>query len=418
VSRPRVAIVGAGFGGLAAAKALKRVPVDGLLIDRHNYHLFQPLLYQVASGLLDPSEIAHPIRTVLRRTHNVDVLMADVTGIDIAGRRVETTAGAEPYDMLVLSTGSATNFFGIPRLEDHATGLKTLPEALALRARVLDAFERAAACTDPVQRKRLLTFAVVGGGPTGVECAGAFAELFRHVLPKDFPHLDFGEVQLVLVEGTSEVLGTFAPRLGRKARATLERKGVEVQLNRLVHDVTGGALVLDDGTRVDAETVIWTAGVRAVPAASLLGVEAASLGRVSVTSTLHLSEHPEIFVIGDLAELRQGEAPLPMLAPVAIQQGKHVARVIAARLAARPEPSFHYRDKGTMATVGRGAAVAQIGPIHVNGFIGWLMWIFVHLVYLIGFRSRIIALASWGWNFLFYDRPVRLIVQVPDSKEA
>ena len=409
--------MGAGFGGLAAAKALKRVPVDGLLIDRHNYHLFQPLLYQVASGLLDPSEIAHPIRTVLRRAHNVDVLMAEVTGIDVPGRRVLTSVGAEPYDMLVLAAGSTTNFFGIPHLESHASGLKSLPGALLLRAHVLDAFERAAACTDAAQRARLLTFAVVGGGPTGVECAGAFAELFRHVLPKDFPKLDFGEMTLVLVEGMGELLGTFAPRLGRKAAKALERKGVRVLLNRVVRDVSGGALVLDDGQRIDAETVIWTAGVRAVPAASLLGVHAASLGRIPVTSTLHLPEHPEVFVIGDLAELHGRDAPLPMLAPVAIQQGRHVARVVAARVAGRPEPSFRYRDKGTMATIGRGAAVAQIGPIHINGFIGWLMWIFVHLVYLIGFRSRTIALASWGWNFLFYDRPVRLIVP-PGSKEA
>lgn len=410
MGRPRVVIVGAGFGGLAAAKALRRLPVDGLLVERHNYHLFQPLLYQVASGLLDPSEIAHPVRTVLRRVRNVDVLMAEVTGVDAAARQLHTSAGPVPYDMLVVASGSATNFFGIRDLEHHATGLKHLPEALRLRARVLDAFEQAAACPDPARRARLLTFAVVGGGPTGVECAGAFAELFRHVLPKDFPRLDFSEVQLVLLEGTNQVLGTFAPRLGRKAAKTLQRKGVRLLLNRQVRDADGGALVLDDGQRIDAATVIWTAGVRAEPVAAMLGAPAGSLGRVAITSQLHLQDHPEIFVIGDLAELQHGAAPLPMLAPVAIQQGQHVARVIRARLAGRPEPSFHYRDKGTMATIGRGAAVAQIGPIHVNGLIGWLLWIFVHLIYLIGFRSRIIAIATWGWNFFFYDRPVRLII--------
>jgi NADH:quinone reductase (non-electrogenic) len=418
VGRPRVVIVGAGFGGLAAAKALRRLPVDGLLVERHNYHLFQPLLYQVASGLLDPSEIAHPVRTVLRRVHNVDVLMAEVTGVDIEAQQLHTSAGSEPYDMLVLASGSATNFFGIRDLEHHATGLKSLPEALHLRARVLEAFEQAAACPDPAQRTRLLTFAVVGGGPTGVECAGAFAELFRHVLPKDFPRLDFSEVHLVLLEGTNQVLGTFAPRLSQKAADKLRRKGVRLLLNRQVRDADGGALVLDDGQRIDAATVIWTAGVRAEPVAAMLGVPAGSLGRVAITSQLHLQDHPEIFVIGDLAELHDGAAPLPMLAPVAIQQGQHVARVIRARLAGRPEPSFHYRDKGTMATIGRGAAVAQIGPIHIEGLIGWLLWIFVHLIYLIGFRSRIIAIATWGWNFFFYDRPVRLIIDPVRGEEA
>jgi len=410
IARPRVVIVGAGFGGLAAARALRRVAVDVTLVDRHNYHLFQPLLYQVASGLLDPSEIAYPIRTVVRHARNVDVLLAEVTGIDVATKQVITAAGVVPFDLLVLATGSATNFFDIPHLVDRATGLKDLPEALSLRARVLRAFESAATCTDSAERRRLLTFAVAGAGPTGVEFAGALAELFRHVLPKDFPRLDFGEVSVVLVEGADRVLGTFAPRLGRSAARRLERKGVRLLLGRTVKGVEGSALLLDDGERIDAAMIVWTAGVRASPVAQLLGVPAVRQGRVRVTPQLHLPERDDVFVIGDAAELEDRGEVLPMLAPVAIQEGKHVARVIKARLRGRDEPPFRYRDKGTMATVGRGAAVAQIGPIRINGLIGWLLWVFVHLMYLVGFRSRVIVFFTWAWNYFFFDRPVRLIV--------
>ena len=409
-ARPRVVIVGAGFGGLAAARALRHVPVDVTLIDRHNYHLFQPLLYQVASGLLDPSEIAHPIRTVVRHARNVDVLLAEVTGIDVAPKRVLTTGAAVPFDFLVLATGSATNFFGIPHLEEHATGLKDLPETLALRARVLRAFEQATRCSDPAERRRLLTFAVAGAGPTGVEFAGALAELFRHVLPKDFPHLDFSEASVVLVEGTDRVLGTFAPRLGQSAARRLERKGVRLLLGRSVKDVDGSALILDDGERIDASMIVWTAGVTAAPVADLLGSPASRQGRVRVTPQLHLPERDDLFVIGDAAEMEDRGEVLPMLAPVAIQEGKHVAGVIRARLRGASEPPFRYFDKGTMATVGRGAAVAQIGPIRINGLIGWLIWVFVHLMYLVGFRSRVIVFFTWAWNYFFYDRPVRLIV--------
>ena len=415
-ARPRVVVAGAGFGGLAAARALRRAPVDVLLIDRHNYHLFQPLLYQVASGLIDPSDVAHPVRTSMRRVRNADVLMAEVIGLDLEGRRVLTSAGAEPYDLLVLATGSATNFFGIPHLEERSTGLKDLPEALALRARVLQAFERASVCPDRATRQRLLTFAVAGGGPTGVEYSGALAELIRHVLPKDFPRLDFSEVSVVLVEASDRVLGSFAPRLSRGAARRLERKGVRLMLGRTVTGVEGSALLLDDGARIQAETIVWTAGVRATPVAALLGAPPASLGRVPVNASLHPPGHDEVYVIGDAAELDASGAPLPMLAPVAIQQGRFVARAIGARLRARPEPAFQYRDRGTMATVGRGAAVAQIGPIHIDGLIGWLLWLFVHLMYLVGFRSRVIVFFTWAWNYFFYDRPVRLIVETPGKE--
>lgn len=408
--RPRVVIVGAGFGGLNAARSLHDVPVDVLLIDRHNYHLFQPLLYQVASGLIDPSEVAHPVRSVLRHARNADVLMAEVTGIDLENRRVHTSAGDERYDTLVLATGSATNFFGMTRLEDRSIGLKDLPEALALRAHVLRAFEAASTCTDAAKRRQLLTFVVAGAGPTGVEYSGALAELIRHVLPHDFPRLDVHQARVVLIEGSDRVLGTFSKRLSRDASRRLKRMGVEILTGRLVKDVDGPTVVLDSGERIEAETIVWTAGVRATPVAGMLGVEPASLGRVRITPALNIAGHDDVFVIGDAAEFTVRGEPLPMLAPVAIQQGKHIARVIEARLTGKPDPRFRYIDKGTMATVGRGAAVAQIGPIKIDGLIGWLMWVFVHLLYLVGFRSRVIVFISWAFNYFFYDRPVRLIV--------
>ena len=408
--RPRVVIVGAGFGGLNAAKQLAHAPVDVLVVDRHNYHLFQPLLYQVASGLIDPSDVAQPVRAVLRQARNVDVLMAEVTGVDLERHRLHTSTGDERYDTLVLATGSATNFFGLAQLEDRAIGLKDLPESLALRAHVLRAFEVASTCTDPKERRRLLTFAIAGAGPTGVEYSGALAELIRHVLPKDFPRLDVSQARVVLIEGSDRVLGGFSKRLSKDATRRLKRMGVDVMTGRFVKDVDASTIVLDSGQRIDAHTIVWTAGVRATPVAGFLGVEPASLGRVRVTSSLTVPGHDDVFVIGDAAEFqRRGEA-LPMLAPVAIQQGKHVARIIAGRLEGKPDARFRYFDKGTMATVGRGAAVVQLGPIRVAGLIGWLMWVFVHLLYLIGFRSRVIVFVTWAWNYFFYDRPVRLIV--------
>ncbi|MBV9101159.1 MAG: NAD(P)/FAD-dependent oxidoreductase [Candidatus Dormibacteraeota bacterium] len=410
--RPRVVIVGAGFAGLACARALRRVPVDVTLVERTNYHLFQPLLYQVASGLLDPSQIAAPVRSVLRRTHNCDVLMAEVTSVDLQERRVHTAARDLDYDFLVVAAGSATDYFGDASLRARAIGLKDLDDALALRSRLLRNFERAAVCTDAAQRKRLLTFVVVGGGPTGVEFAGAVAELINHVLPKDYREVDFAEVRVMLCEAGDRLLPTFAPRLSRSAQRNLERKKVDVRLGTALREVTTDGVVMPDGESVPADMVVWTAGVRAVP---LLGEGAPQVrhGRVEVTPSLHLASHPEVFVLGDMAALDVEGQPLPMLAPVAIQGGEHTARVIAARLRGREDAPFRYRDKGTMATVGRGAAVAQIGPLHINGLIGWLIWLFIHLLYLVGFRSRLIALWTWGWNYFFYDRPVRLITLPP-----
>ena len=407
---PHVVIVGAGFGGLAAARALGHVDVDVTVVDRNNYHLFQPLLYQVASGLLDPSAIASPVRTILRRVHNVDVLRADVTAVDVDHRRVITSAVTLDYDYLVLASGSVTNYFGNDDARRHSVGLKDLGEALTLRSRLLTCFERAGLSGDAVARRRLLTFAVVGAGPTGVEYSGAVAELINHVLPKDYRRIDFAEVSVVLIEAGERILATFAPRLSRLATRSLERKGVRIILGESVRAADESGLVLSSGDRIETATVVWTAGVRAATVLDLDCGAIARDGRVKVTPSLNLAAHPEVFVIGDAAAVEQAGAVLPMLAPVAIQGGKFVGRAIAARLAGKDSPVFRYRDKGTMATVGRGAAVAQIGPIHVNGLVGWFLWTFVHLLYLVGFRSRALALVSWAWNYFFWDRPVRLIV--------
>ncbi len=407
---PHVVIVGAGFGGLAAARALRHVEVDVTLVDRNNYHLFQPLLYQVASGLLDPSAIASPVRTIVRRARNVDVLRAEVTGVDLERRRVTTSTVGLDYDYLVVASGSVTDYFGNEGARQHSTGLKDLAEALALRSRLLACFEQASLTTDARARRRLLTFAVVGAGPTGVEYSGAVAELINHVLPKDYRRIDFAEVSVVLIEAGDRVLATFAPRLSRLAARSLERKGVRIVLSDSVRTVDEAGLVLQSGERVDASTVVWTAGVRAAPPLDLGGDDLARSGRIRVTASLNLAGHPEVFVIGDAAAVEQAGAVLPMLAPVAIQGGAYAGRAIAARVRGEEIPPFRYHDKGTMATVGRGAAVAQIGPLHINGLAGWFIWIFVHLLYLVGFRSRAIALVSWAWNYFFWDRPVRLIV--------
>ncbi len=408
--RPHVVIVGAGFGGLAVTRALRHVNVDVTIVDRNNYHLFQPLLYQVASGLLDPSAIASPVRTVVRHSRNVDVLRAEVTGIDLARRRVTTSAETLDYDYLVIASGSVTDYFGNEAARQRSTGLKDLGEAVSLRSRLLGNFERATLITDAATRRRLLTFAIVGAGPTGVEYSGALAELIKHVLPKDYRRIDFAEVSVVLIEAGDRVLATFAPRLGRLAARSLQQKGVRIVLGKSVRGIDDHGIVLAGGERIETDTVVWTAGVHATNPLDLKGDALARSGRVKVTPGLQLPDHSEVFVIGDAAAFEQNGAVLPMLAPVAIQGGKYVGDAIAAHINGETSPAFHYHDKGTMATVGRGAAVAQIGPIHINGLIGWFIWIFIHLLYLVGFRNRALALWSWAWNYFFWDRPVRLII--------
>ncbi len=414
--RPRVVIAGAGFGGLTCARALKKAPVEVLLVDRNNYHLFTPLLYQVASAVLDPGEIARPVRQLIRPLRNADFLLAKITGADFEQRQLLTEHGPLAYDFLVLSSGSQSDYFGNESLVRHAFGLKELDEGLAVRNRILMRFEEARWTDDRERRRTLLTFAVVGGGPTGVEMAGALAELIHLVLAKDYRDLDLGLVRVVLLEAAGSLLGTFAEPLRDAARRSLEKKGVEVLLKAKVADVTANSIRLADGHEIPASTVIWTAGVRASELGSVMGLPLARQARVEVLPTLQVTGHPEVFVIGDLAGATDGGASLPMLIPVAMQEGKHVAATIRDVLRGYGATNFDYKDPGIMATIGRNSAVAQLGPVRLTGFLGWLMWLTVHLINVVSFRSRVVVLVNWAWDYLFYDRPIRLIVRAADDR--
>jgi NADH dehydrogenase len=414
--RPCVVIAGAGFGGLTCARGLKHAPVDVLLVDRNNYHLFTPLLYQVASALLDPGEIARPVRELIRPLPNADFRQAEVTGVDFDGRRLLTDHGAIGYDYLVLASGAQSDYFGNSALAEHTLSLKGLDEGLAVRNRILSQFEASRWETDPSTRRGLLTFAVVGGGPTGVEMAGAISELIRLVLRKDFRDLDINEVRVVLIEAVPYVLGAFVPSLREAARRSLLKKGIEVMLNTRVDAVTENGIRLAGGAEVGARTVIWTAGVRASDLGRATGVQLARQSRIKVDATLQVPGHPVVFVIGDLAGAEHGGAALPMLIPVAMQAGKHVAASISDMVQNGGASAFQYRDPGFMATIGRNSAVAQLGWVHLSGFLGWAMWLAVHLFNVISFRSRILVLVNWAWDYLFYDRPVRLIVRAREDR--
>ena len=415
MKRPRVVIAGAGFGGLTCAPALKKTPVEVLLVDRNNYHLFTPLLYQVASALLDPGEIARPVRQLIRPLPNADFLQASITGVDFAARRLLTDHGPIAYDYLVLATGAQSDYFGNPALARHSLGLKELDEGLAVRNRILSQFEASRWTSDSATRRMLLTFAIAGGGPTGVEMAGAVSELIRLVLRKDYRDLDTNEVRVVLIEAAPYVLGAFQPSLREAARRSLERKGIEVMLNSKVEAVTESSLRLAGGTEIPTGMVIWTAGVRASEIGKAAGVQLARQARIKVDPTLQIPGHPVVFAIGDLAGARQhamdGEALLPMLIPVAMQAGKHVGACISELVAQGGARAFRYQDPGIMATIGRNSAVAQIGWVHLSGFLGWVTWLTVHLVKVISFRSRLVVLINWAWEYLFYDRPIRIIVR-------
>lgn len=408
-----VVIVGAGFGGLRAARALRRAAADVILIDRVNYHLFQPLLYQVATAGLEPEAIAKPVRAILRGQRNLEFRLLEVRGVDFAARRLETHGDPVAYDHLILATGATTNYFGLDDVARHALPLKALPDAVHVRNHVLRCYERALLEADPERRRALLTFIVVGGGPTGVEMAGAFSELTRLVLVKDYPRLSIKDVRILLLEASDRLLAGFPSRLAEAAARTLWRKHVEVRYGATVGGYDGSVTTLKSGERIPARTLVWAAGVHAVPLTRTLGVPVARLGRVSVEPTLQLAGHPEVYIIGDSAYLPVEGPGLPMMAPVAMQMAETAARNIRRALAGEPPVAFRYRDPGSLATIGRNAAVARIGGLQFTGFVAWVAWLVVHLIQLIGFRNKLFVLTNWAWDYFFYDRAVRIITGPP-----
>jgi NADH dehydrogenase len=419
MSKPRVIIIGAGFAGLRAAWRLRGEPVDVLVLDKHNFHMFQPLLYEVAASGLQPDDIAQPVRAILRGAANVRFRLAQVTGIDPPRHVVRADDAELPYDYLVLAPGSTTNFFGVENAQRRALGLKDIREATAVRNRLLRSFEQAAVTPPGPLRDRLMTAVVIGGGPTGVELAGALAELKRHVLPRDYPDLDVDGTRIILAESTDRLLSALPSKLQHKAAQQLAELGVEVMFHAPVKDVTDDGIVLAGGSRIDAATVVWVAGVRGDPLGESLGVDMRPGRRVQVTPHLHLPDHPRVYVAGDLAFLPDARGnPDPMMAPVAMQQGELAAENILRAIAGHPQRVFVYRDKGAMATIGRRKAVAHVFGRQIWGFPAWALWLIVHLVQLVGFRNRILVLTNWVWNYFRYDRANRLVTDLPPADDA
>ena len=416
-SRHRVVIVGGGFGGLYAAKALRDPGIDVFLVDRRNFHLFQPLLYQVATGGLSPANIAHPLRSVLKRRDNVSVLLGEVVEVDARARRVVLADGELSYDSLVVAAGATTSYFGHDDWEPHAPGLKTVEEATEIRSRVLTAFEAAERETDPAKRARDLTFVVVGGGPTGVELAGALGEIANRTLRYDFRAIRPSDARIILVEGGERVLLAYKPELAERAAADLAALGVIVRAKTFVDAVDERGVTLRAGEkseRIDARTVIWAAGVRASPlaerVAAATGATLDRQGRVPVGADLTVAGFPNLFVIGDMASRAGADGkPLPGVAPVAMQQGAYAARVITARLHGETTAPFRYRDRGSMATIGRARAIADLGWLSFGGFAAWVTWLFVHLMYLVAFENRVLVLFQWAWSYFTWNRGARLI---------
>jgi NADH dehydrogenase len=404
-----VVIVGGGFAGLAAARALARAPVEVTLVDRRNHHLFQPLLYQVATAGLSPAEIAYPIRRILRRQRNARVLLGEAAAIDPAAKRVLLEDGELGYDHLILATGAGHSYFGRDEWERHAPGLKTLEDALEIRRRVLAAFERAEREEDAEARRQWLTFVVVGGGPTGVEMAGAFAEIARHSLARDFRRIDPRSARVILVEAGPRVLPAYPEELSEKAKLQLETLGAQVWLGAPVTAVDGTGVGVG-ADRIAARTVVWAAGVRASPLARSLGAPLDRAGRVLVEPDLTVPGQPAASVVGDLAAIEQDGRPVPGVAPAAIQMGEHAAANVRRALAGEPLAPFRYRDKGSLATVGRRRAVAVLGRLRLSGFVAWLAWLSVHIFFLIGYRNRLVVLVTWAWAYITFDRSARLIV--------
>lgn len=413
----RVVIVGGGFGGLYAAQALRSPAVDVTLVDRRNFHLFQPLLYQVATGGLSPADIAHPLRSILKRRRNVRVLLAEVTDFDLSRNRLQLADGELFYDSLIVAAGAVNHYFGHDDWGKRAPGLKSIEEATEIRSRILLAFEAAERETQPDLHRAWLTFAIVGAGPTGVELAGAIGEIANHTLKHDFRAIRPSEARILLIEGGDRVLPTYRPKLSARAAADLAAIGVTVRTGTLVQQIDDTALVLRSGERderVDARTIIWAAGIRANPLAAKLaaatGLELDRQGRIPVSADLTLPGVPDVYVIGDMARCEQEEAkPLPGVAPVAMQQGAYVARRIVDGIGGKESAPFRYRDRGSMATIGRSRAVADLGWLAFGGLPAWLAWLFIHLMYLVEFENRVLVLWQWGWNYLTWNRGARLI---------
>jgi NADH dehydrogenase len=409
---PHVVIVGAGFGGLETAQKLAHAPVRITLIDRHNYHLFQPLLYQIAIAGLVPSQIAYPLRTIFRHQKNLTFQMGEVTSIDFNARYVRTNGSVIGYDYLVLAIGGQTNFFGVTGAEENGFQLKSIDSATGTRNHLLRMLEQASREADAEKRKALLTFVVVGAGPTGVETAGALAELITHVMTKDYPHMDLQEVRVLLIEATGNVMATYPDELRKATMQLLESKGVEIFLNTRLTDYNGQTVTAADGSQIEAYTLIWTAGVRSAELTDRLGIQQAASRRVRVDPTLQLPQRPEVFIIGDAAYLEDSKGqPLPMLATVAQQEAKFAARNIQKILKEESPEPFQYKDPGLLAAIGRNAAVARIGGLSFSGFIAWMIWVWLHIFRLIGFRNRLAVLINWAWDYVFYDNQVRLITR-------
>ena len=407
--RPHVVVIGAGFAGLHAVRSLRRSAVDITVVDRRNHHLFQPLLYQVATAALDPSDIAYPIRAIFKRQRNVrHVLLAEARSIDTAQRHIELDDGALDYDYLVVATGATHSYFGHDEWAPHAPGLKSLEDALDMRRRVLLAYERAERWPD--DRDALLTFVVVGGGPTGVELAGSLIEIALHTLARDFDTIDPRSTRVILVEGAPRVLPPYPEALSASARRQLESLGVEVRTETIVTAIDADGVTLQSGERIAARTVLWAAGVKASPLARYLSTPLDRQGRALVGPDLALPEHPNVFVIGDLASITIDGKPVPGVAPAAIQGGQHVARCITDDLRGRARRPFRYRDKGSLATIGRARAVADLGPrLRFSGFLAWVAWMGIHVLFLVGFRNRAFVVLSWAWSYLTFRRGARLI---------
>ena len=409
---PHVLILGAGFGGLTAAKRLKNAPVRITLIDRHNYHLFQPLLYQVAIAGLIPSQVAYPVRTIFRNQKNLTFQMGEVTAIDFESRYVKLEGSVIAYDYLILAAGGQTNFFGIESAEKTAFYIKDIESAIKTRNHLLSLFERASGEADAGKRRALLTFVIVGGGPTGVEIAGALAELISHVMKKEYPELDVHEARVLLLEAGDALIASYPDELRNATLRLLQGKNVEVIFIAKLTDYNGQRVTLADGTQFETNTLIWTAGVKAAEIVEMLGVEHAGSGRVRTEATLQLPNHPEVHVIGDAAYLENGGGqPLPMLSTVAMQQGNAAAENIRRAIKGLTQKPFHYKDPGLLATIGRNAAVARIWGLSFSGFIAWVIWVGLHIYRIIGFRNRLLVLINWAWDYFFYDNQVRLITK-------